>query len=99
MDIPQKHSPTVIALSNKYPLIHEWIYRRFARQAGLMKHEFQIYYDPNLKDGGNKQADIIKFAGECIHIFTRAHPWFPEFFSVMMTRVFDNRHADRKSVV
>lgn len=64
-------SLSLINLTQQYPLVHDAIYRTYAKGI-IQSSDFVLYSDNNLQHGG-KPVDMIWQAGNVIHIATRYH--------------------------
>ena len=65
----------------KEDVLHEFVHTRFARYAGLMKHEFCLHFNEDLTYNGNT-VDYIISAGKVIHIAFRCSPLENRFTSL-----------------
>lgn len=64
-------SKTLINITAKYPLVHEGIWRKYARGV-IAQNDFVLYSDNELSHGG-RPVDMIWQSGTVIHIATRYH--------------------------
>lgn len=62
-------------------LLHDTVFQKFARNSGLMKHEFFMHFDPNLEHNGCV-VDYMITAGKTVHIAFRCVPTEQRFFQL-----------------
>lgn len=54
-------------------VLHDYVYSKFVRNSGLMRHEFFLHFNPNLEYNGS-EVDYVISAGKVVHIALRCFP-------------------------
>lgn len=55
----------------KQEILHNWIYQNYAKGSGLMKHEFLVHFDPELRHNGDV-VDCVIQAGKKVIVGIRS---------------------------